>query len=72
MRDQVVEKLTALIKGLWPQATVKLFGSVAANLFLPTSVRLQTHSAFRFRVQLLSYLGGNSSLINAAALVPRR
>jgi len=37
MRDQVVEKLTALIKGLWPQATVKLFGSVAANLFLPTS-----------------------------------
>lgn len=37
MREEVVGRLTDIIVGLWPEAEVKLFGSVASGLLLPTS-----------------------------------
>jgi len=37
MRKEVVERVTAIIKGKWPEATVEVFGSFNTGLYLPTS-----------------------------------
>ncbi|XP_005091310.1 terminal nucleotidyltransferase 4A isoform X2 [Aplysia californica] len=37
MRNAVVERLTSVIQGLWPEAKVEIFGSFRTGLYLPTS-----------------------------------
>ena len=36
-RQSLVERITQIIQSIWPEATVKTFGSFATGLFLPTS-----------------------------------
>lgn len=37
MRDELVGRITDVVTSLWPTAEVKLFGSFAAGICLPTS-----------------------------------
>ena len=37
MRDELVGRITDVVHGLWPLATLKVFGSFAAGICLPTS-----------------------------------
>ena len=37
MRNQVVERIRAVVHRLWPEAKVEIFGSFATKLYLPTS-----------------------------------
>lgn len=37
MRQEVVRRIANVVYSLWPQAKVEVFGSMAAELFLPTS-----------------------------------
>eukprot|EP00850_Spirogloea_muscicola_P022687 SM000307S11684 [mRNA] locus=s307:12735:17907:+ [translate_table: standard] len=36
-REAAVRRVTAVIKSIWPKCQVKMFGSFATNLYLPTS-----------------------------------
>lgn len=36
-RNQLVKRITDIVKQIWPKATVHVFGSFATNLYLPTS-----------------------------------
>ncbi len=37
MRRDAIDRVTAVIHGIWPHAEVKVFGSVGTGLYLPTS-----------------------------------
>ncbi|KAG0621663.1 hypothetical protein M758_3G038500 [Ceratodon purpureus] len=37
MRDTAVERVSAVVKSIWPSCQVKVFGSFATGLYLPTS-----------------------------------
>jgi non-canonical poly(A) RNA polymerase PAPD5/7 len=37
MRNELVDRITDVVLGLWPRAQLKVFGSFAAGICLPTS-----------------------------------
>lgn len=36
MRKDVIARLTEIVKGVWPEAEIYVFGSIATELYLPS------------------------------------